>query len=188
MESQDKKKAFASAQKEVKEEDVKKLKEVIKATLKKLAEKEKDAKALAEEIKILRNDIKDFKEGRLDRIAERQKESAKAKDTSVFKIKEKVMEHHHHYDYSYPYWTQPYWIEVKQVPYYYPGQVYCGVAAIDKADVIGGVKGTAGYITDSVHLTANGSDDRISFTCSGSTAKAYSSGTYQLGNDTVKMI
>ena len=122
MDKEQNKKAFASAEKEVKEEDVKKLKEVIKATLRKLAEKEKEAKGIAEEIKILRNDIKDFREGRLNRIAERQKESAKAKETSVFKI-------------------------VKD---------------------------------DIHHLEPN--------ICSGSTVKAYSSGTYQLDDSTVKMI
>ena len=179
MEKEQNKKAYTSAEKEVREEDVKKLKEVIKATLKKLAEKEKAAKVLAEEIKILKNDIKDFKEGRLDRIAERQKESAKAKETSVFKIIKKEI-HHHHYDhYDYPYWRWPYWIETKPVPYYEPLPVYCGDNLIGNADTT-----NFGSFTDR-ELTSKAIG---SFTCSGSTAKAYSSGTYQLGNDNIKMI
>jgi hypothetical protein len=51
-------------------------------------------------------DIDDLKEGRLDRIEERQEKDPKAKDISVvIFIKERVVEH------EYPWWYWPYRIE-----------------------------------------------------------------------------
>jgi|WetSurSiteA1Bulk_404760.scaffolds.fasta_scaffold00377_17 hypothetical protein len=90
------KKAYDSAEEEIKHEQVEKLKLVIKRTLERIKEIDKHIDQLQEEKKILKLDIDDFKEGRLDRIEERQKTDKKAQEVSVIKI-EKIHDIFHHY-------------------------------------------------------------------------------------------
>ena len=84
------KKAYDFANKEIekeKEEALKlKVKEIVKSTLEKIDKIDKQEKELAEKKKILKKDIDDLKAGRLDNIEERQKESELARNTSVFKV------------------------------------------------------------------------------------------------------
>lgn len=106
MKKDDAKKAFTEAQKEVKENAVKKLKEFIKRTLEARERQIKIREEANRKIKILDKDIQDLKEGRIDRIEERQKADPKAKETSVAIVeKVKIVEHHHHY---YDRWYLPY--------------------------------------------------------------------------------
>ena len=108
------KKAFSEAEKSLREKQVDEVKQIVLKTLEKIEtlkkEKEKaqeTVKDIEEKIKVLKMDIDDLKEGRLDRIEERQTKDEKAKETSVviiIKEREVVRE--------YPYWHWPwriYW-------------------------------------------------------------------------------
>jgi len=97
------KEGYQLAEKELKDKQVQEVKKIVLKTLEKLNEKQKEKITLEEEIRLLRMDIDDLKEGRLDRIQERQEKDAKAKQTSVviiIKEKEVVRE--------YTPWYQPY--------------------------------------------------------------------------------
>ncbi len=159
MNKEDKKKAFTEAQKEVKEKQITELKSFIKKTLE---EKERQSRIREEanrKIKILDKDIGDLKEGRLDRIEERQKADPKAKEISVALV-EKVREvHHHHYDER---WYWPYrftW----QEPYIAPFTNTVGNTVLD--------------VSPTVAQDSFGADF---FTLNNSIAKDHSAGTYSL--------
>lgn len=158
------KEAFKLAEKEIKDEEKMHIKDVVKATLEKLRKKETEKHAVEEEIKILRKDIDDLKEGRIDRIKERQDIDTKAKDVSVIIIKEKIVEK------QVPLWYQPWIIEIKReyAPIYpYPYTVI---------NTIGGSTTTTGnYIG-------------ATFTSTNSDAHLYAGGTYQLSDGTIKYI
>jgi len=86
------KQAFAEAEKEARDNQVAEVKAIVKKTLEKLETVRKDLKVLQEKERILKMDIDDLKEGRLDRIAERQEVDPEAKKVSVVVIiKEKVV-------------------------------------------------------------------------------------------------
>lgn len=80
----DYKKATQLAIKELDKEKVDKIKELIKANLQKIDDKNEKIRKLQKEIKLLKQDQKDIEEGRIDSILERQEKSKLAKDTSVF--------------------------------------------------------------------------------------------------------
>jgi len=84
------KQAYDFAQKEIKKEQEEalknKIKGIVKETLEKIDNIDKEEKKLAERKKILKKDIDDLRAGRLDLIEERHKESQLAKDTSVFRV------------------------------------------------------------------------------------------------------
>ena len=104
------KKAVEEAEKDLKDKQVKEVKKIVLETLEKLSNLKDDRKTAQEKvgdidkkIRILKMDIDDLKEGRLDRISERQEKDKEARDTSVviiIKEKEVVRE--------YPYWQWPY--------------------------------------------------------------------------------
>ncbi len=183
MDKSNAKKAFTEAEKQVTKEEVDKLKDVIKHTLEKLKEKEEAKRALQEDINILKADIKDFKEGRLDKVEERQKNNPNAKAVSVFKIvrsepvKDVTKVEHHYYNYPI-YWTYPYTI----TPTLWPPQFDNSI--VYDIDV-------AGMNNDAITLntrTLTVDTGSASFSCSGSTARSFTSGTYQLEDGSVKMI
>jgi regulator of replication initiation timing len=80
------KEGFALAEKEQKEKQVDEVKKIVSKTLEKLEEVKKDIRELNEERKILEMDIEDLKEGKIDRIVERQEKDPKAKQISVVVI------------------------------------------------------------------------------------------------------
>ena len=65
------KKAFDLAQNEVEEKEIAHLKNIIKKTLEEKKRLEKNRDELDEKIKLIKQDIDDFKSGRLDKIKER---------------------------------------------------------------------------------------------------------------------
>jgi len=110
------KRGYELAQKELKEKQVEEVKKMVLKTLEKLEELKKQKKDIEKKIKILKMDLDDLKEGRLDRIAERQGKDKEAKDTSVviiIKEKEVIKENPWYwpykiiwqYDYTPTYWT-----------------------------------------------------------------------------------
>lgn len=160
MEKELVKRAYNEAQDSLKEKQVEEVKRIVLKTLEKIeslkSDKEKaqeNVKDIDEKIKILKMDIDDLKEGRLDRITERQEKDAKAKETSVvIIIKETKVEH------DYPWWFWPYRIEW---PGYDWPRIY-PVTYTSSGDSFG-VTTTCGYVN-----------------CS--SAKWGASGTYQLSD------
>jgi hypothetical protein len=117
------KQGFDEAQNSLREKQVAEVKQIVLETLKKIDLLEKDKhikqseiKELDGQIKILRSDIDDLKEGRIDRIVERQEKDPKAINVSVvviIKEKEVIREP----------WYQPYVIEkwnTPVLPYLHP--------------------------------------------------------------------
>lgn len=83
----DYKKAFELADKEVQEEEIKKIKEIVKAHLQKIDEQQKIKSEADEKIRLLKKDLEDLKEGRLDRIEERHKLEPKAREIRIIEIR-----------------------------------------------------------------------------------------------------
>ena len=107
------KEAFAQAEKEAREKQVKLVKEIVTKTLEKIDTLSKDIKGRQEERKILELDINDLKAGKIDQIVERQEKSEKAKETSVVVIiKEKVIER----EVPYNPWYWPYTVTWQSQP------------------------------------------------------------------------
>ena len=75
--------AFAAAQDEAREKQIGEVKKIVTKTLEKLDTVKKEIKEKQEEERILKMDIDDLKDGRLDRIAERQDKDPEAKKVSV---------------------------------------------------------------------------------------------------------
>ncbi len=170
------KEAFESAEKELNDNHIEELKEVIKATLLKIKKLDEDIKDLQDTRKILKLDIDDYKEGRLDRIEERQKKDKKAKEVSVAEVVKKEVHHHHHHDR----WYNPYiitWVE-RFAPKYIPDNTfYCSTTTSPLKNFCSDKGAT---------LTTNpvvGS----AFTMNCSTAKNNVIGTYLLEDKTVHL-
>jgi len=151
--------AFELAEKELKEKQIDSLKETIKQTLIRIEEVEKEIKELQDEKKILKLDIDDLKEGRLDRIEERQKKDEKAKKVSLIKIVRETTVVNNFYDY----WHVPYTVT------YYPAAT------------------TIPSFGNTVYCTTTSSSCSGSYTLDGSTAKNYSIGTYTIGDKVVHL-
>lgn len=188
------KKAYQVAEQELESKQIEKIKNVVKDTLIKIKdideaidELKNNIKQREEEKKILKLDIDDLKEGRLDRIEERQKTDDKCKKISVIIVKKEV--HHHHYDW----WHQPYTIQY--VPYYPTStpQTWCfgnttlAVSPISYSGSSGGLVST----TDGSAYIKGGSfpDNTLDavFTVNASVAKNNVIGTYSIGDKTVHL-
>ena len=119
------KKAWDLATKESEEKQVQEIKKIVTETLKKLDGVKAQIKELQEEKKILELDIDDLKEGKLDRIEERQEKDPKAKKVSVVVIiKEKETIRENYNPWFIPYhtiWQTEY---VNTVPFK-QNQFYC---------------------------------------------------------------
>ena len=124
----DNKKAAELAEKELKKEEeekqIKLIKEAIKQTLEAIKTKEKERTKLNKEIKTLKQDIDNIRDGRLDLIAERQEKDGEAKRTSIIEVIKEV--HHHHY---HDRWYEPYRIVFKEP--YWTTYTNCGNAITD---------------------------------------------------------
>lgn len=168
------KKAFESAQYELENETIKKLKEVVKETLLKVKKIDEAIDKLQEEKKILKLDLEDLKEGRLDRIEERQKADKLAKAVSVITVEKEV--HHHHYEK----WYEPYKI------YYTPSPSYPFYPAINCTTF-----GQADSITTAFTLGTPKVDFPVlgssSFTATSSLAKFNTVGTYDVDGKVVHL-
>lgn len=146
-----------------KSEQIKIIKEIVRRTFEKIAEKEKMKKELQKEINILKNDINDLKEGRIDKIEERQNVDEKAKNVSIIIIKEKIIET------QVSPWYIPYVIEIKP-----PIIIPCSPWPYTQ---------TTWWGTNDNQL--NSSETWI---IDNSTAKNYTGGTYKLSNGEIKYL
>jgi hypothetical protein len=160
MDKQEAKKAYSEAENELKQKAIDKVKEFVKKTLEKLELLKKDEEVIKEKIRILKLDLDDLKEGRLDRIEERQQKDKEAEEVSVARVIKKVVVEHH-----YAPWYVPYVIEWK-VPLapLYPNTIYCSASSCSVSEGEGYTNGIS--VTNSI-------------------AKAYCAGTYIIGDHTV---
>lgn len=170
------KQAFADAEKEAREKQVAEVKKIATKTLERLEEIRKNIKKLQEDERILKMDIDDLKDGKLDRIAERQEKDPEAKKVSVVLIiKEKeVIREREVSPWYWPYqviWQKPY------VPVYYSNTVFnqssCG-------DAYGGMS-TMLQNGSSFQATVTGSE----ITCS--VAKDAAAGAYDINGHIVHL-
>lgn len=84
------KKVFQSIEQENEEKQIKELKEIVTKYLEKIKTLTDKKEVIEKDIKILKADLDDIKEGRLDKIKERQEVDPAAKKVSIIIIKEKV--------------------------------------------------------------------------------------------------
>jgi hypothetical protein len=77
------KEGFALAEKEMREKQVTEVKKIVLKTLEKIKDQEKIRDEASKKVKILKMDIDDLKEGKIERIVERQEKDDEAKNTSV---------------------------------------------------------------------------------------------------------
>lgn len=130
------KQGFADAEKELQNEKVSEVKKIVKKTLEKIRDLDKSIDELQEKRKILKLDIEDLKDGKLDRIVERQEKDEKAKQVSVvviIKEKEVIREVSPWY---WPYriiWNQPTYVPA--YPFIQPAVTWC-TTAIDNSCTI----------------------------------------------------
>ena len=137
------KKAFREAKKDAEKKQVDNIKKVIQATLEKLESKKKEMATLSKEIKVLKKDIGDFREGRLDKIEERQKKDEEAVKISVVRvikiIEEKAVDN---------YWYQPYRFE------WYSGHGDNGVVVNDSVVITSGGTGFTTCASSTANATS----------------------------------
>ena len=114
------KKAYAQAQNERKEQQIQEIKAIVSLTLKKIETLESERenlkrqyheqlKTVEDSIKLLKLDIEDLKEGRLDRILERQEKDKKAKQASVMVVERNM---YPPLDIAVNPWRQPYQVQL----------------------------------------------------------------------------
>jgi hypothetical protein len=161
---QDTEKELEQKEKEI---AISKIKEVVKKTLEALEKCKKEKDEVEKRIKYLRMDLEDLKEGKLDRIEERQAKDPEAKkNTVIVIIKEKEI--HHHHDYNPWYW--PYTITIQNPVWYHsptiPNYTYCESISNSSCNTL------------SYNATTCTSNNAIAVNCS--LAKDYSAGTYDI--------
>lgn len=114
------KQGFELAQKEAHEKQVQEVKRIVTKTLEKIEKLRTQIRDLQKQERILKLDLEDLKEGKLDQIAERQEVDKEAKSTSVvviIKDREVVREQNP--------WYWPYRITWSQPSYPIYDTVYC---------------------------------------------------------------
>ncbi len=159
MDKKEMKKVVSETEKELREEarekQITKVKEIVKRTLDAIEKVKEDKLTIDKRLKYLKMDLDDLKEGRLDRIEERQEKDPKAKENSVIiiiKEKEVIREREVPYPVYPSPWYWPYNITWNQPDWYYTNST-------NGLDTLSYTNGT-------------------SINCS--VAKDYSTGTYQI--------
>jgi len=167
------KEGFEQAQKEAREEQVREVKEIVSKTLTKLDEVKDKIKELRKEEKILKMDIEDLKQGKIDRIVERQEKDPKAKETSVvviIKEKEVIRETNPWYWPYKVFWNEPY------TPVWHT-DVYCGTGQqVNHSFTLGGT-----------NLVDNQLQNSTSGVINCSVAKNAAIGTYEVNGEPVHL-
>lgn len=162
--------ATKQAEKSVKEEKIKWLKDIILQTLEKIEKVKKARQEADEELEILEKDIKDLKLGRMDLIEERQRLYPKAKEISVIVIEKPQPREHHTTIIN----NTPIVIHETRDRWYQPWTVYNHCTSVP----MNFTSGIAAF------ATLQG-DNCIAFTATNSLAKDGVPGTYCLNNGNV---
>lgn len=145
------KEAFQSAEQEIEEKSIEQLKKTIKDILQKKKNLEEERDELDVEIKLLKQDIEDFKVGRIDRVKERHECDERAQKVfpiTINIIKQEII--------SKP-WTWTYELQPT---------TYWGSA----------LTGTTSYTTTTAN--ALGTATNAAMCVSGNTAQSFTAGTY----------
>ena len=171
------KEAYDEVQNEKREKQKDEIKKIITKSLEELDKKEKNRKDLDDEIRILRRDVEDFKEGRLDRVEERQQKDPKAKNVSVVTIVKK--EEHHHYHSTPNWWYRPY--EITWNPFYAETTYTTGLAMTTTGTTLSNNMDSFALTTD-----CSVSGESVFLTCS--SAKDFTQGTYLLPDGSTKYV
>ena len=161
--------AFEQAEKEARERKVAEVKAIVTETLEKLETVRKQIHDLQEEERILKLDIDDLKNGKLDLIAERQAKDPRAKGVSVVLIvreKEVVREVPVYYWPYHIYWQLP-------VPTYHTPEVWCGTSA--------------GNVLNNAFLTADSTQSNFTNVIDCSVARDAVAGTYNISGHVVHL-
>jgi len=181
MNEKDIKNAYNLAEKEIEAEkkkeydkQVEEVKEIVKRTLTELESLKEKKRETEEKIKVLKLDLDDLKQGKLERIKERQDKDPLAKKVSVIIIKEKVIR------------------ETIPSPWYTPWQITWNVVTYpqyNRYTVLNNtgngfpLSTTLGYYSDSGSI----SDGYCTFTLNNSVVKDNTIGSYQLEDKTINL-
>jgi len=168
-----------STEKEFEQSKLEKQKEAVKAivqqTLEKIEKLDTEIKELEEEKRILRLDIEDMKNGKLNLIEERQRKSEKARNTSVVIIKEV----HTEYIPTPSPWYQPYWIQTNPITWQQPAVVFCSGGST------GNTMNSTGISTTLTSGTSCELSGGMAFSCS--TVKDNTIGAYEVSGHIVNL-
>lgn len=171
------KSAVISAEKEIEEKNIERIKLIAKSYLEKINEKTKERSKLDSEIKDLKKDLDDLKSGRLDKIEERQALDPAAKGHSLVIIK-KVVEHY----YPTKPWYSQYEIVIPQNPYYYSsptGTITTSTGSWDTRSL-----GQRDALNAFFSLNSSSPQENV-FNAVGTAFQNFVSGTYKLNNGDV---
>lgn len=80
------KKAFESAEQEIQEREIARLKEIVKDLLRQKNEKEQEKREIEKEISVIKQTLDDFKAGRLDKVKDLIEKDSTARDVLPFQI------------------------------------------------------------------------------------------------------
>jgi|SRR5665213_484734 len=188
------KKAFAEAENEAKEKQVQEVKRIVVKTLERLDAVKKEIKELQEKERVLKMDIDDLKEGRLDLIAERHEKDPEAKKISVVLI---IKEKEYIPVMSPSPWYWPYTVVwPNYVPSYPLPTVICqnGFAASGGTLNTGSAFGAGVTITDASYTSSGNAGsatfamNNVQATCiNGSVAKYATVGSYEVNGHIVNL-
>lgn len=161
------KEAFQSAEQEIEEKSITQLKQTIKQILQKKKDIEEERDELDEEIKLLKQDIDDFKAGRLDKVKERHENDDRCDKVfpiTINIIKQEIV--------TKP-WTWTYEVFPRVL---YGNATYTSLGA-NTCNAIGAMVTTTSSAiggTNTMYLTGN-------------TAQAFTSGSYNLNSGIVNL-
>lgn len=170
----DVKKAFELAKQEVQEKSIENFKNIIKRLLENLKEKQDKKNELEDDIKLIREDIEDFKKGRLDKIKERHDKDDKANQVSPINIT--IINDNSRIIYPTQPWKWNYDIVWCNQPNYWNGTI-----------TTGGYNNLT-YTTTTANSLVNYCGSSNTMTLSGTTAMNFTAGTYELTDGTIKNI
>lgn len=164
------KKAFDLAENEVEEKQIEYLKNIIKSLLQKKKDKEKERDELDEDIKLIKQDIDDFKAGRLDKIKERHEVNERADRVAPIQIT--IINDNSRVTYP----TQP-WRWNYELCWASPQSA---LGSISSLSFVNGTGGNTFYATGQ----ANALNTMV---LCGNTATTYTSGTYQVNGNIINL-
>lgn len=134
------KKAIGEAEQELQQEEVNKIKAIVKKHLEKINDKQKQKAKLEEEIKYLKKDLEDMKAGRLDMIEERHETDEKAREIRIIEIHKIEKEY------------------IPMRPWYSPYQITWAVSNTGYSNCVGGTitTGTGSmYLNNAAYTTTS---------------------------------
>ena len=170
------KKALGLAEKENQEKEVQRVKKIIQKHLEEIDSIAKEQAKLTKRSKILKLDLDDIKQGRLDRIEERQEKDKEAKKYSVIVVKKVVKE----YIPLQP-WFSPYYIEYNpcHTTYYAMNGYDSSAVTTYNAVDLSYMSADSGSSIDLIGL--NG------FTVTGSNCSTFAKGSYDVGDHNINL-